>query len=105
MPCPTELNYPSSLVGVSRGLEDVATPNVFEHVHALPNGVDGENEVHRPAPVIEKLFPDSFRGGNGTQVRTCDLPYRMQFLGVGCLNVFLLFLQVVHWMRGVIAAV
>lgn len=75
--CLKELNHPSSPVGVSRGLGDVAVPNVFEHVHERPNGVDGENEVRRPAPVIEKLFSDSFRGGNGTQVRTCDLPYRM----------------------------
>lgn len=75
--CPKELNHLSCLVDVPRGLEDADAVNVFEHVHEPLNGMDGEGEVHGPVPVIEKLFPDSFRGGNGTQVRTFGLPYRL----------------------------
>lgn len=42
---------------------------VFDHVHELPDGdaVTAES-THLPAPVIETLFTDSFRGENGTQV-------------------------------------
>ena len=40
---------------------------MFEHQHQPLEGVP-PGEFSCPDPVVETLFTDSFRGGNGTQV-------------------------------------
>lgn len=53
-----------------RVIDSEADAKVFDHAHESPDqDVTKDPFVQIPAPVIETLFTDSFRGGNGTQVR------------------------------------
>lgn len=59
-----------------RVIEEATGAKVFDHVHEPPDGNAGgsmDGFPHYPSPVVDTLFTDSFRGGNGTQVSLSEV--------------------------------
>lgn len=67
-------------------IESADDTKIFEHEQGPVAGGDGQGAVGYdsdacPRPVVDILFTDSFRGGNGTQVRWFFILYLSLFLG------------------------
>lgn len=65
-------------------IESADNTRIFEHEQGPAAGGEGQGAVGYdsdacPRPVVDILFTDSFRGGNGTQVRYMEFFMRVRW--------------------------
>ena len=70
------------LIARYRVIESANDTRIFEHEQGPAAGGEGQGAVGYesdacPRPVVDVLFTDSFRGGNGTQVRLWCLLFKV----------------------------